>query len=234
MKTTKENYSYGYAMHLQKPFKEKEKELEISLNKYEYYIIRFDGVEMTKAFKIKNKAINVPFFETMKKALYCFVEKYPEIILAYSFSDEISVLFKSNANKDDMFSRNQKLLSILSAHLALEFKKAIEMTGLDNKEKDWLFDARIIGCNKEEAIRYFIARQALVIDKYLKQLKGEKGITITLNKSKEIIDALKEKGINYENLNPEHKYGLIYSAIQKDIQSFEFKGDQSKLSSLIE
>ena len=73
-----------------------------------------------------------------------------------------------------------------------------------------------------------------MIDKYLKQLKGEKEITLTLNKSKEIIDALKEKGINYENLNPEHKYGLIYSAIQKDIQSFEFKGDQSKLSSLIE
>ncbi len=229
---TREKYSYGYALDLQKPFKEKEKEFEIDLSKYQYCIIRFDGKDMTSAFKIKHKAINDKFFQTIKIAFYNFVNKYPKIMFAYSFSDEISILFKPSKSVDIDYSRGEKVLSLFSAQLALEFKKAIAKTKLDDFRKDWIFDARIIGCNKEEVIKYFKSRQAFAIDKYLTQLKGELGINYKLHTSTDIINALKEKHVVYEDLDCEYKYGLVYSSKNKGIKSFNFDDDVNALGKL--
>ena len=62
----KEKYSYGYAQEKYKPLKCKEEQYNLKLKKGNYYIIRFDGKEMTAAFKIDHKAINEPFFDTME------------------------------------------------------------------------------------------------------------------------------------------------------------------------
>lgn len=48
----KEKYSYGYAQEKYKPLKQKEEKYNLKLKKGNYYIIRFDGKEMTATFKI--------------------------------------------------------------------------------------------------------------------------------------------------------------------------------------
>lgn len=220
-------YTYGSALKLYSPFKALERKFEIQLKVGHYYILRFDGKEMTAGFKIKHQAINDMFFKTMRESFYKFVNTYNKILFAYSFSDEISILFKSKKT-DDYFSRSEKLLSLLPSQLTLNFYKSAIKNNLNLKNKDWLFDARILEVTKEETLSYFQARQAFAIDKYLAQLKGQYGIDYKLNKSSDIIEALKLKGVEYSTLNPEYAFGIMYSN-QTSIKPFEFADDLTKL-----
>lgn len=231
MSRTKERYSVGYANRAYKIFKEKEVLFRMPLKVCKFYIIRFDGKGMTKGFKIKHKAINELFFNTMKLAFINFAKKYPKIIFAYSFSDEISLLFKVRKNDSEEFLRGEKLLSLMSGQLALEFLKATQATSLDCMGKDWLFDARLIELEKNEVIDYFKSRQAYAIDKYLSQCKGEYALDYRLVTSSEIIDALKEKDIDYDKMPQEYKYGLMYGK-NSILDSFEIFGDEEKLQEL--
>lgn len=227
----KREYSYDFAKKNYSKFKKKEKEFKMKLNAGSFYVIRFDGCEMTAAFKIKHKAINEIFFDTMKETFKSFAQKYPQIILGYNFSDEISVLFKATEEDEDMFSRGAKLLSILSGQLALEFHKAAQATGLDCKGKDWVFDGRLIELNPNQVIRYFKARQAFAINKFQLQCKSEYGLDMRLTTSSQIISALKKKKIDYDNFSPEYKFGLVYS--QGDLKEpFEFFGNEERLQEL--
>lgn len=227
----KKIYSYNFALGNYARFKKKEEPFKMKLNAGNFYIIRFDGSGMTAGFKIKHKAINETYFNTMKNTLKSFAQKYSQILLGYSFSDEISILFKAADNDDDIFSRGAKLLSILSGQLALEFYKAAQETGLDCKGKDWVFDARLIELKQNEVIDYFKARQAFAIDKFLSQCKGEYGLNYKLTKSYQIISALKKKEIDYNDLNPEYKFGIIYSQGELK-ESFEFFGNEGRLKVL--
>lgn len=227
----KERYSYGYAKAENKAFKEKESQFKIKLNGGKLYVIRFDGKGMTKGFKIKHKAINQPFFDTMKLTLQNFAGKYPQTIFAYSFSDEISLLFRAEKDVAADFSKGEKLLSLMSGQLALEFFKAAQEVGLDLKGQDWIFDARLIDLERDEVVSYFKARQAFAIDKFLSQCKGEYGLDPRLITSAEIIAALKEKGVEYENFSAEHKYGILYAKCALT-DSFEFVGNEEKFAKL--
>lgn len=60
---------------------------------------------------------------------------------------------------------------------------AAQEIGLDCKGKDWVFDARLIKLEQNEAIDYFKARQVSAIDKFLSQCKGEYGVNYKLTKS---------------------------------------------------
>ena len=226
----KRQYSYNFALGNYCRFKKKEEIFKLKLHSGSFYVIRFDGCEMTAGFKIKHKAINEIYFNTMKETLKNFAQKYPQILLGYNFSDEISILFKVKED-DELFSRGAKLLSLLSGQLALEFYKAAQTTGLDCKGKDWIFDARLIELKQNEIADYFKARQAFAIDKFLSQCKGEHGLNYKLKTSSEIISALKKKGVDYNSFNPEHKYGIIYS--QYGLKpSFEFFGNEGRLKEL--
>ena len=105
-----------------KKFKNNEKTFDLIISSGQLYIVRFDGKGMTKYFKIKKQAVNNQFFNTMKLTFTNFLKKHREIIFAYSFSDEISVLIKSPKVKSD-FSRIQKVLSLLSDNWRLIFTK---------------------------------------------------------------------------------------------------------------
>ena len=223
----KKIYTYGAAQKLYSPFKKLESKFDIHLKAGNYYILRFDGKEMTAGFKIKHQAINDMFFKTMRESFYNFVDTFKKTLFVYSFSDEISILFKSKKTDDD-FSRSEKLLSLLSSQLTLNFYKSAIKYNLDLKNKDWLFDARILEVTKEDTLSYFQARQAFAIDKYLTQLKGQYGIDYKLHKSDDIIEALKLKGVEYSKLNPEYAYGIMYSN-KTSINPFEFAEDPTKL-----
>lgn len=227
----KEKYSYGYAQEKYKPLKCKEEQYNLKLKKGNYYIIRFDGKEMTAAFKIDHKAINEPFFDTMEDTFNEFCKTTQNVIFGYSFSDEISILIRGGCNSNSQNNRIEKLLSLLSAKLALSFHRNAQKHNLDLQNKDWIFDARIIELNKQETIDYFLARQAYAIDKYLMQLKAENHIDYKLHTSETVIPALKPKGINYENLPLKYRYGAIYSPT-KNLSPFEFDANLKLLQKL--
>ncbi len=223
-------YSYGYALRQYKEFKDKEKKYNLKLQQGKYYVIRFDGKGMTKAFKIKKQSINTKFFRTMKYTFNEFCKANNNILFAYSFSDEISILIYGNSKVDDM-NRIEKLLSLMSCKLALLFYKYAKKNQLDLKNEDWLFDARIIELEKQEVINYFISRQAFAIDKYIMQLRSEHNIGQELNNSQKVIDKLRNLGINYDALPKEYRYGLIYSS-SNQVETFEFYENKELLKDL--
>lgn len=227
----KEKYSYGYAQEKYKPLKQKEEKYNLKLGKGKYYIIRFDGKEMTAAFKIDHQAINKPFFDTMGDTFNEFCKSTQNVIFGYSFSDEISILIRGGSNSNSQNNRIEKLLSLLSGKLTLMFYRNAQKNELNLQNRDWLFDARIIHLDKPEVIDYFLARQAYAIDKYLMQLKAENHIDYKLHTSETVIPALKLKGVYYENLPQKYRYGLIYSP-NKFLSPFEFDANLSQLQQL--
>ena len=229
-KATKEKYSYGYAIEINKPFKVNEEQFNYKLKNGKYYIIRFDGKEMTASFKEKGKAINDKFLCVMKSVLNEFC-KMNNIRFAYSFSDEISILVRgNNKGKKDKHvedgQRIQKLLSIYSGLLSLLFQKHAQENNLDLQNKLWVFDARIIELDKIDVHGYFKARQAFCIDKFLTQFKGENKINYKLHTSSAIIDALNKMGILYQDIPNDYKYGLVYSKFGEG--SFDFDTNEEK------
>lgn len=226
-----EKYSYDYAQEKYRPFKQKEKQYDFRLQPNCYYIIRFDGKGMTKGFKIKHQAINKPFFDTMEDTFNVFCKSTENVLFGYSFSDEISILIRGNNNYEDDNNRIEKLLSLLSGKLALTFYRNAHKHSLDMYGKDWIFDARIIHISKKEIVNYFLARQAYAIDKYIMQLKTENDIDYKYKTSKVVLSKLKEKGVIYENLPEQYRYGLVYSPTIVS-QSFEFDKDQSRLKQM--
>lgn len=229
-KATKEKYSYGYALEINKPFKANEEQFNYKLKNGKYYIIRFDGKEMTAGFKEKGKAINNKFLAVMKSVLIEFCQ-INDIRFAYSFSDEISILVRGNNKgkkekklEDDQ--RIEKLLSIYSGQLSLLFQKCSQENNLDLQNKLWVFDARIIELDKIDVYGYFKARQAFCIDKFLTQFKGENKIDYKLHTSSAIIDALNKMGILYQDVPNDYKYVLVYSKFGDG--SFDFDSDEEK------
>lgn len=227
----KGQYSYTLAYRRNEIFKNKETPYKLQLENDKFYVIRFDGKGMTKGFKIKYNAINKTFFKTMKLTFTNFLKKYPQINFAFSFSDEISILFKGEDGEDNIFSRGEKLISLMAGQLALEFSKASRITKLDCKGQDWLFDARILQLEQSEVFEYFKARQSYAIDKYLCQCRGEYKLDYNLNTSAQIISALKAKNVDYNSLNPEYRFGLTFArgALQK---TFEYFCNEKKFKEL--
>ena len=229
-KFTPVKYSYDYAQAKYQPFIQKERLYDWKLQKNCYYIIRFDGKGMTKGFKIKHQAINKSFFDTMEDTFNEFCKSTPNILFGYSFSDEISILIRGNKNYKDDNNRIAKLLSLLSGKLVLMFFRNAQKHNLDLHGKDWLFDARIIQLKEYEVINYFLARQAYAIDKFIMQLKTENGIDYKFKISKVVLSKLKDKGVIYEKLPEQYRYGLIYSSTQS--LTFEFDTNRTLLQQM--
>lgn len=77
-----------------------------------------------------------------------------------------------------------------------------------------------------------MARQAFAIDKYIMQLKGEYKIDYKMNTSQIVLAQLKEKGIDYEKLPLDYRYGLLYAIVGFQ-KSFEFDTNKELLNDLI-
>ncbi len=166
----REKYSYGYALDLYKPFKKDEEKFNYKFEKDKLYIVRFDGKHMTRDFKKKKEPINEEFFKTMKDTFYSFCSSKKNILFAYSFSDEISILIKGPDDNTSDDSRIEKILSLYASELSVLFYRSAQYRNFQLKRNS-IFDARIIQPNS--ITKYFIARQAFAIDKYIMQLKGK-------------------------------------------------------------
>lgn len=222
--------NHGYAVQMYKPYKEAEKIFEKILHQDSYYIVRFDGKNMSKDFKIKQKDINECFFNTMKDTFQDFCKSKPQIVAAYCFSDEISILIKGTASEKN-YTRVEKILSLFASELSIRFFKNSQKNHLNLKNPS-LFDARILELKKEELFKYFLSRQAFAIEKYIMQLKGEYQINFKESICFNVIELLKKQNILYEKLPEEYRYGLFYHP-QKEIQSFDFFTETERLKDLL-
>ncbi|MDE7173285.1 MAG: tRNA(His) guanylyltransferase Thg1 family protein [Helicobacter sp.] len=205
-------------------FKSNERIFNLRLKIGSYYIIRFDGKGMTRAFR-KNREL---FFDVMRATFYhfcndSFVQDYfRDIPFAYSFSDEVSLLFR---HYDDR-NRTQKILTLMTSKMTLVFYKTAHELGLDLHDKDWLFDARILNVQGHEVENYFMVRQSFAICGYITELCEQLGIGFV--STSKTLQVARDFG---KHIIKEHLLGLIYA--QEQSETFEFYANTEYLRKLI-
>ena len=146
----------------------------ISLTKKMPVIIRLDG----KAFHSFTRGMKRPFdevlIETMQKTAQFLCENVMNCKLAYTQSDEISLLlidYEKNESQQWFQNSLQKMVSVAASMATLAFNEAFSdrvvnmvMNAEDfnpyfDKQGRAMFDARAFTLPKEEVCNYFIWRQ---------------------------------------------------------------------------
>lgn len=172
-------------------------------------IIRVDG----KAFHTFCRGMEKPFSELLAASMYFTAQKLCEqiqgAILAYTQSDEISILltdFQSIKSSAWFDYRVEKMVSVAASIATASFNYAFQMNDFENLyvDKYWkaLFDARVLSIPKEEANNYFIWRQLDAIRNSVQSV-GQQHFTHAELHGKdcvEIKEMLAKKGIVFEEL----------------------------------
>lgn len=222
------NYSHGYAVAINRKYKLLESKYDLNLDNDKKYILRFDGVKMTKTFmsEEKNKTI---FLKTMSDTIEIFMLEFPELSFCYSYCDEISLLLNDNILTKYSY-RTQKLLSILTGALSVSFYKSALKNELDLNDKTWSFDGRIIELdNNDDVLGYFIARQAYAISSHLLSLARTHLKLNTLKSVPDLLQKLKKAKIDYDKIPNKIKYGIVWAG--KELQpSYEFTERKERLT----
>lgn len=224
------NYTYPSAKRHYSAFKDLEREFNIILEADSFYIVRFDGKGMAKEYKQNNHTMDDKFYKTMKETFKAFCNSKPNILFAYSYSDEISILIKGTSCNTSIHSRLEKILSLYSSELSILFYKTAVKNNLDLKSS--IFDARLIKLKKENIVKYFCLRQEYAICDFLQQLRNKYGISHKRILSKDIINELKKKKVYYYNQPAEYRFGIVYSP-QRKIPPFEFANNIEFLEDII-
>lgn len=222
------NYTHGYAMAVNRKYKLLESKYDINLDYDKKYVLRFDGVKMTKSFMPQddNKAL---FLKTMLETIRLFIAEFNDFKFCYSYCDEISFLLNDKILAKYSY-RKQKLLSVLTGALSVCFYKAAINNNLDLKDKIWSFDGRIIELeSNDDVLGYFIARQAYSISSHLLSLARKHLDTNTYKSTNQLINELKANKIDYDKIPSRLKYGIIWAG--KDYQpSYEFIERKERLT----
>lgn len=210
-----------------------------------YVIIRLDG----KGFSKYTKQFNKPFDDILSNVMDVSTIDlcgFLNPVLAYTQSDEISLLFTNNTNieSEPIFNgKIQKLCSISASKVTSSFNKNM-LTLLSNfkyedkdvlykirsgdfKEIDAVFDSRVFVLpDITEVMNYFIWRQkdctrnsiSMAASAYFshKQLQGKSG------SDKQNMLFL-EKGVNWNDYLPKYKRGVI---IKKEVIYIDGEGGQ--------
>lgn len=118
-----------------------------------FMVARLDGKGFTKLTKkdmVLEKPFDIRFRDAVINTIKYLMNGYFQIAYAYNESDEISLLFKSNADK---FGRKvRKYNSILAAETSVHFSQQIAQNAI--------FDCRMIALPDIEAVQdYFAWRQ---------------------------------------------------------------------------
>ena len=190
-------------------------------------IIRLDG----KAFHTFTKGLTKPFDEilkkTMEKTAMKLISEIQGCKIAYTQSDEISLLL-TNFEKIEScswFDNNiQKIASVSASIATLEFNKSFyeEVSLLDLPEDEYLkykkklfsaiFDSRVFNLPFNEVSNYFIWRQQDCI-KNATQSIAQANFSHSYLKSKntnEMKELLKnKKNIDFDSFSKQHTRGSI-------------------------
>lgn len=128
-------------------------------------IIRVDGWH----FKSFTKGFEKPFDKTFRQCMYntmlSLCTEIPDVVFAYTQSDEISLLilnYQSFEHEPWFDNRFNKLISLSSALATREFNHYLSLgTSLIEKEKvgHAAFDARVFTIPEDDIVNYFYWRQ---------------------------------------------------------------------------
>jgi tRNA(His) guanylyltransferase len=179
--------SKDYFMQLESRMKKNEEQFENHILPYFYYIIRMDGnnfSSLTKMLKQPPNPYDKNFTHAMLYTLHDLVDKYLATT-GYTFSDEISLIFKQKCSKEDyekikndqsllcgkqhLFGgRILKLLTEMTSFCATRFNYYLDkFINLENKNYKPIvlklvgghlqnFDGRILVFEKEEEIYHYL------------------------------------------------------------------------------
>lgn len=221
------NYSHKFAMKINRKMLPYEVKYNLVLNPEKYYIIRFDGVKMTKNFLGKPEKVDI-FLKTMYDSIQGFMINNPNLKFAYSYSDEISILLSKEVLKEFAY-RIEKILSIYSSQLGFIFAVKAKENGLNMEDQIRCFDCRIIELKNFDLVyEYFISRQVFQISSHFLRLKYQHTPTLNSTNTNDIYDALLKKGINYDKFSKQEKYGIIWVG-QDFLEPYEFMTNSKKL-----
>ena len=226
------NYTHKYAMQLNEEIVSHEDTYNIILDGDKLYVLRFDGVRMTKNFLGKPEA-RIPFFKTMKETLKCFMENNLNLKFAYSFSDEISILLTKEVLEEYNY-RLEKIISIFSSQMGFIFGSVAAKNNLDLDGKIRSFDCRIIEFdNLYEVREYFISRQVFQISSHFLRLKYQYCPKLKATNTDIIKNTLLKYDVDYDKISRSERYGILY--IEDCYQySYEFLEDREKLMRQLE
>ena len=147
-----------------------------------YYIMRFDGVGMTKRFKPQKVLFNWRFLQNMRKTFHSFCKRHSkQILLGFQCNDEISILISATKQEDDKsFNRKEKLLSLFASEISILFNECCAQIPPEENpeyvgERLNIFDARIFEVTQTQCVSYFCLRQAFGIEHILTRIKNKMG-----------------------------------------------------------
>ena len=193
-----------------KDFKKNEKGFDHILSSQAYYIIRFDGMGMTKRFRPQKELFDLHFVNSIKETFSVFCKNHDQQIkFGYQCNDEISVLIKSiKQGKENTYNRVEKLLSLFASEISVLFDR--HFRGDENNQNELnIFDARIFRISEKKILEYFCLRQAFGIEHITTRMRNLK------------------KNVNKDE-HPDVYYGSIFKA-SRILPSFEFKGNEETL-----
>jgi len=179
-------------------------------------IIRLDG----KAFHTFTRGLEKPFDSNlniaMVKTMHALCESIQGAVLAYTQSDEISILLQDWATFDtDAWYDNkiQKMVSVAASIATATFNHVYTHP---TKQTLALFDARIFNIPFEEVTNYFVWRQQDAVRNSINSLaqanfshKELQGLNVSQVQDKLML----EKGINWNDVETRFKRGVCTATL---------------------
>lgn len=201
-------------------------------------IIRLDG----KAFHSYTRGFDKPFDIRIRNAMadsaFVIISEVQGAKIAYSQSDEVSVLVTDydSLEFEPWFGKNlQKIVSVSSSIMTAYFNNSVPTSTLD-KGRFATFDSRAFVLPKEEVCNYFIWReqdatrnsiQALAQANFShKSLQG-------LNNNQLQEKLFQEKGINWNDLETWKKRGFCVTRDGTDYEIPIFTQDRSYIENYV-
>jgi len=176
---------------------------------------RLDG----KAFSKFTKGMNKPFDDTLHRM---FIDTVTTLVdetnasIAYHQSDEISLYWEVGAT--DLFNgRIDKWIGELSGLATAKFNQLTMEYFPDKLYRLPRFDCRIMSVDDDTALKFFLWRQMDCIKNSVSVLAQQHFSHNQLLKinTKTKREWLSEKGVPWEDLNPEYKYGSFVRKQEK-------------------
>lgn len=185
-------------------------------------IIRLDGRSFSKYTRGLNKPFDEGFIEDMVATAEYLCSNVQGAIMAYTQSDEISLLLcdYKNLDSDAWFDYEiQKMCSISASITTAKFNQLRSIRGFETLVN---FDSRTFNIPESEVANYFLARQSDAIRNSISMLAGSLYTHKELHgkNSGERLDMIYAKGVSWDNLDHHKKDGSI-----------TFKDDEGKWNS---
>ncbi len=213
------NYEYPYRIYLSRRIP---------------VIIRIDGKSFHNLTKNMDKPFSTRFRYCMEYTAFELLNNIQGCVLAYTQSDEISLLLfnYSKFNTQAWFDNNLQKVCSISASMATSMflRKFIRNMKEYDDEQNICFDSRVFVIPEEEVNNYFIFRQQNCIRNSIYSIGQSSYSTNNLhNKSSkaivEMIDNDNNISKKYDEYKFEEKYGSIFIKDSLVTQKLIFKED---------